>query len=141
MEKLKTQKEEALKAAKKLKISIEKLNDIKTANDYNKDDYEITRDSVIHRFEFGYDAMWKFLKDYLNLIHSVTVDPPTPRKTFRTSHDYGLIQQNEFELLLNMARDRNITSHTYNEILANQISERIPQYYKTIKNIVEHLKI
>jgi len=141
MEKLKIQREESLKAAKKLKISIEKLNNLKTTSDYNQDDYEITRDSAIHRLEFCYDAMWKFLKGYLNLIHNVTVDPATPRKTFRTCHNYGLIKQNEFEILLNMARDRNITSHTYNEVLANQISERIPQYYETAKEIVEHLKI
>lgn len=38
-----------------------------------------------------------------------------------------------------MATDRNATSHTYNEQLAEHISNRISAYYETIKEILEKL--
>ena len=39
-----------------------------------------------------------------------------------------------------MGDDRNLTVHTYSEKTARQLYQRLPKYYRLIKNIVGRIK-
>lgn len=98
------------------------------------------QDSVIKRFEYSMDTFWKYLKEYLEVIEKITVVVASPKAVFRACVDSKLITQEEFETFLSMVDSRNLTSHTYNRLLAERISALIPTYFEVMNNRISHLK-
>jgi nucleotidyltransferase substrate binding protein (TIGR01987 family) len=79
-----------------------------------KDEY--LRDSVIQRFEFTHELAWKMLKLRLE---QEDIFAMTPRETMQASLQAGFISDgNAWSDLQKM---RNLTSHTYNEDLADEV--------------------
>jgi nucleotidyltransferase substrate binding protein (TIGR01987 family) len=77
---------------------------------------EFVRDSVIQRFEFTHELAWKMLKLRLE---QEDVFARTPRETMQASLEAGYIEDgNAWSDLQKM---RNLTSHTYNEELAENV--------------------
>ncbi|WP_162605102.1 nucleotidyltransferase substrate binding protein [Geomonas oryzae] len=77
---------------------------------------EFLRDSVIQRFEFTHELAWKMLKLRLE---QEDIFPKTPRETLQSSLEAGFIEDgNAWSDLQKM---RNLTSHTYNEELAEEV--------------------
>lgn len=98
------------------------------------------RDSVIQRFEFSFDTFWKFLKEYIELKHEFMFPTISPGAVLKKAFMAGLIESDEYEIFDGMMRDRNITSHTYNETLAEEIAERILSYYRLLTVTIERIK-
>jgi nucleotidyltransferase substrate binding protein (TIGR01987 family) len=77
---------------------------------------EIQRAAAIQGFEFTYELSWKLLQERLR---EEGVDVATPRATFRSAGDAGLID--DVSAWLGYLNARNLTSHTYNEGTANEV--------------------
>lgn len=77
---------------------------------------EFVRDSSIQRFEFTFELFWKGLKAYAE---ESGLEAYSPRDSLRTAFQLGLIEEHSdwFQML----EDRNLTSHTYNEVTAERI--------------------
>ena len=136
MEVLKQRYSWASDSLSRLSESLKKIEREKSGSDYK--DF---RDSLIHRFEFSLDTFWKFIKDYLQKDQFVRVEVPSPRKVFRACADNKLISNEEFEALSKAVEDRNLTSHTYNEELAERIRKDIPAHYKVMKAVLDRFSI
>ena len=78
--------------------------------------FEYIRDATIQRFEFTYELAWKTLKAYL-LTKDILV--LNPKETLQTAYQQGLLQDANAWSELHMKR--NLTSHSYDEALAEQI--------------------
>lgn len=89
---------------------------------------KIERDAAIHRFEYSFEAVWKAVKQYLLDVEGLDIG--SPKGVVRSSLAVGLLQEAETIAALEMADDRNLTVHTYNEALAELIFGRIPGYAK-----------
>ncbi|MBA3954319.1 nucleotidyltransferase substrate binding protein [Candidatus Dependentiae bacterium] len=137
MENLKLHYVEVLNAYKRLEHIIVKLHNARLKVCPDEDDILAYRDSVIKRFEFSYDLTWKLLKAYLETNYSVLV--ASPKKVFRECFDQNFITEEEARQFLNMADDRNLTTHTYSEDMAEQISIRIVVYYEVMRAVLERL--
>jgi|CXWL01.1.fsa_nt_gi nucleotidyltransferase substrate binding protein (TIGR01987 family) len=89
---------------------------------------EFVRDSAIQRFEFTFELFWKSLKGYAE---ESGVEAYSPRDSLRTAFQLGVIQENSdwFQML----QDRNLTSHTYNEVTADTIYSHLPSYLLLIR--------
>ena len=87
---------------------------------------EIERDAVIQRFEFTFEAVWKAAQFHLLKVEGL--DVASPKAAIRACREVGLLDEQEAMQALRMADDRNLTVHTYNEQLAEQILERIMGY-------------
>ena len=87
---------------------------------------EIERDAVIQRFEFTFEAVWKAAQFHLLQVEGL--DVASPKAVIRACREVGLLDEQEATQALQMADDRNLTVHTYNEQLAVQILERILAY-------------
>jgi len=135
MEKLTKRYNVVIQTLETLKTAIEKLNDPK-----NKENYESFRDSVVQRFEYSIDNFWKFLKIYLQQKHKILTSG-SPRDVLRDTLTANIITQDEFKKLIECVRDRNLTSHTYNEPLAEEIAGNIPEYYGLMKKIIERVEV
>ena len=78
------------------------------------------RDAVIQRFEFCWELAWNMLKLQLAELGVAVLNP---RDTFREALKVGLIHDGI--VWTEMQRMRNLTSHTYDETLAQQVYETI----------------
>jgi len=137
MEKLEKRYNVVLKTLKTLKKSLDTLENL--ASDEEKF-YKGLRDSVIQRFEYSIDNFWKFLKIYLQEKHQV-VTSGSPRTILRDSLNANIITDEEFEELVECLRDRNLTSHTYNEPLAAEIASKVTDYYELMEKIIAKIEI
>ena len=123
MEKLKLKRETAVKA-------------LKTLNWILKEPFSIiVQDSVIKRFEYSFEAFWKYLKEYLLVREGKTAN--SPKSCFREALSAGLITEDECHLFLLMTDDRNLTLHTYDETLAMELYNKIPGYAAAMGKLLE----
>ena len=99
------------------------------------------RDSAIQRFEYSIDTFWKFLKIYLQEVAKVEIESASPRSILRQSLHNQIINENEFKTLITGITDRNLTSHSYNEQLADQIIHNLPKYYSVMDMVLQRIKI
>ena len=97
----------------------------------------ILRDAMIQRFEYSTEAFWKYLKAYLSIEHNLSAN--SPREVIRTGLTAKLYSEEISKELLQMLDDRNLTSHTYVEELAETISGRIPSYCMVMQNTMHQL--
>lgn len=126
--------------AQKTLISLEMaLEDIKDTSSERR--YMSNRDSLIQRFEYSIDTLWKLIKVYLQEKNVVTLETGSPRTILREAHNVGLMNTTELEILMDCLDDRNLTSHSYNEELAEEVTHRIPEYYLVIKKVFNNIKI
>ena len=90
------------------------------------DPSELERDAIIQRFEFTFEALWKAAQYYLFVVEGL--DIASPKGVIRACREVGIFNEKESMLALKMADDRNLTVHTYNEVLAVAIYQRILKY-------------
>jgi nucleotidyltransferase substrate binding protein (TIGR01987 family) len=97
----------------------------------------ILRDAMIQRFEYSTEAFWKYLKAYLSIEHNLSAN--SPREVIRTGLKTKLYSEQISKELLQMLDDRNLTSHTSVEELAESIAARIPSYSTIMQNVMNQL--
>jgi len=97
----------------------------------------ILRDAMIQRFEYSTEAFWKYLKSFLSTEHNLSAN--SPREVIRTGLTAKLYSEEISKELLQMLDDRNLTSHTYVEELAESIAGRIPSYCTVMQNTMNQL--
>lgn len=86
----------------------------------------IVRDASIQRFEHSFEATWKAAQLVLRVRFGVELGAPKP--VIRACFENGILDEAQSRLALAMTDHRNLTSHTYNEALADEIFLAIPSY-------------
>lgn len=95
----------------------------------------VHKDATIQRFEFTFELAWK-------LMQSTTkyqgFESKSPRESIRVATQLGLIYDPEewFEFL----EARNLTTHTYNEPVADEVYQKAKEFLKTAKDFCEEVK-
>ena len=92
---------------------------------------------MIQRFEYSTEAFWKYLKAFLSIEHNLSAN--SPREVIRMGLNAKLYGEEISKELLQMLDDRNLTSHTYVEELAETIAGRIPAYSKNMQSVMQQL--
>lgn len=87
---------------------------------------QVERDAAIQRFEYTCEAVWKAAQRYLQKVEGLSIG--SPKGSIRASREVGLISDEQTTLGLEMIDDRNLTVHTYNESLAEEIYRQLPAY-------------
>ena len=97
----------------------------------------IVRDATIQRFEYTFEVFWKTLKEYLREYEGVICN--SPKGCFREALRVGLLNEEQTVMCLEMTDDRNLTSHTYLEEVAEKIYERIKGYYELMRKVFDKM--
>ena len=84
----------------------------------------VEKAGVLQFFEISFELSWKLMKDYLTY---QGYEVKSPREAIKRSFSIELIDDGE--LWLDALVDRNLTVHTYDETLANEIYEKIRDTY------------
>lgn len=97
----------------------------KALNDPKND---ITRDASIQRFEFCVELAWKTAK-------KVTETATTsPKQVIREMAQAGLVD--DVTIWLEAVDQRNLSSHTYNEELAEKVYAFIKDFYPHLQKLI-----
>jgi nucleotidyltransferase substrate binding protein (TIGR01987 family) len=87
---------------------------------------KVLRDASIQRFEYSFEAAWKAAQAVLLERYGVQANSPKP--VIRACFENGLLTEAETRSALAMVDHRNLTAHTYNETLADEIFAALPGY-------------
>ncbi|WMW21635.1 HI0074 family nucleotidyltransferase substrate-binding subunit [Methanolobus mangrovi] len=93
----------------------------------------IIRDAAIQRFEYTFEAIWKLIKEYLIEREGIVCN--SPKSCFREAFKMHLINEDESMQALYMTDDRNMTTHTYHEDVAEEIYKELAGYYSLMDRI------
>ncbi len=88
---------------------------------------ELFLDALIQRYEFTHELAWKLMKDYLEYMGISGI--VGSRDAIRYALQNGLIDDDRW---MDTIADRNITSHNYNQEVANEVANRIISVYKSL---------
>lgn|SRR5690606_27020623 len=105
------------------------LKSLEEALSLPKDD--IVRDATIQRFEFCVELAWKTSKKVLGTSTS------SPRQVIREMAQSGLIDN--VEVWFDFIDNRNLSSHTYDEILAEKVFKVAQDFLAFGKKLEEKL--
>ena len=84
---------------------------------------KIVRDATIQRFEYTFEIIWKLLKEFL--YHKEGIVCNSPKSCFRESFSIGILEEEETISFLQMTDDRNLTSHPYDEEIAETLYKKL----------------
>jgi nucleotidyltransferase substrate binding protein (TIGR01987 family) len=86
---------------------------------------ELEQQGLIQSFEFTHELAWNVLKDYLEMegIQGLVGSRSTVREAFKR----GLVHDGE--VWMDMIEKRNLSSHTYNQTVANTLAAAITERY------------
>lgn len=88
---------------------------------------------IIQFFEITFELSWKFLKDYCVYIG---YDIHAPRDAIKTVYFNGIIDNGQ--TWLDALMDRNLTVHTYDEDIANEVYTKIKnEYYPLLEKLYD----
>lgn len=99
----------------------------------------VVRDAAIQRFEYTFEALWKLLKDYLHEREGIVCN--SPKSCFREAFSAGMLTEEETVRFLQMTDDRNLTSHTYKEAVAEMIYGRLKEYCALMEKLSRQFKV
>ena len=85
---------------------------------------ELERAGIIQFFEMTFELAWKVLKDYLEAQEYLV---KSPRETVKQAFQIGLIDNGH--VWMDALSNRNLTTHTYDEELANKMTNEIITLY------------
>ena len=119
-------------------------NALKTLNEiiirYDKESYDnAIRDAVIQRFEYTYSLAIKIMMRYLQQQITDFPDTPTFNEIIRKANQVGLLLNN-LEKWKDYRHKRNLTSHTYEESIANTVISVVKDFQKDAEFLLTELK-
>lgn len=97
----------------------------------------IIRDAAIQRFEFTFEAVWKFGREFLKSGEGIICN--SPKSCFRDLFSVGILSEEEPLTLLEMTDDRNLTAHTYKEEISILIYSKLPLYSRALGDLFNRL--
>ncbi len=102
-------------------------------NDKQNDIYKL---AIVQAFEIVYELGWKVIKDFLK---TKDIETFTPRDTIKEAFAANILPS--AQIWIDMAKDRNASSHEYNQDKVNMILENISAtYFYELKRFKENLE-
>jgi nucleotidyltransferase substrate binding protein (TIGR01987 family) len=98
----------------------------------------VERDAAIQRFEYTFEAVWKAAQLFLRQHEGL--DLGSPKAVLRACARVGVVDDANLRRALQMADDRNLTVHTYNEAVAQAIFARLADYVGTFDRLLVEME-
>ncbi len=107
---------------------------------YDKESYDnAIRDAVIQRFEYTYSLSIKMLTRFLQQQAPELPDTLTFNEIIRKSNQMGLLLS-DLEKWTEYRQKRNLTSHTYEETIANAVVSVVKDFQKDAQFLLNQIK-
>ena len=96
------------------------------------------RDAAIQRFEYSTQACWKAAQSVLSVHFGLELG--SPKSVIRSCAQNALLAESDARLAMDLVDDRNLTSHTCNEALAQAIWSRLPTHLSVLQRWIAALE-
>jgi nucleotidyltransferase substrate binding protein (TIGR01987 family) len=97
---------------------------------------EIEKRGVIQAFEYTYELAWNVIKDFY--FYNGIVDIQGSRDAFKMAFNRGLVSS---DILIRSIKSRQLTTHTYNEeIIEDIFNEIINEYFDAFIELKDNLE-
>jgi len=110
---------------------------IDTSN-FSDDIVDTIKNGRIQKFEYCAELTWKIIKYFLYANHNV--DAVSPRESIKEFFLIGAVEDDDYEMLINILDDRNKLSHIYKEEFFEQIHEKLIDYFGIMIRVLKILK-
>ena len=100
--------------------------------DWGDDVDDLLEEGLIQRFEYTHELAWKAMKDYAE--YQGHTDIQGSRDAFRKALQIGIIDD---ERWMDSIKDRNLTSHNYDDETAQNVLTAIIEVYAPLLNAFE----
>ena len=94
---------------------------------------EMIKEGLIQRFEYTHELAWNVMKDFFEQEGNTTL--MGSRSATREAFKKGIITDGEN--WMDMISSRNLTTHTYNEVVAEEITSKITSTYYPLFKIFQ----
>lgn len=94
----------------------------------------IVRDAAIQRFEYTFELTWKFFRKVAKI---EGIEVVSPRQAIRALYDLGCFSS--IDLWFEFLEGRNLTSHTYNQLTADQVFEKIKKFPDELRAVLQKI--
>lgn len=84
---------------------------------------KVERDAAIQRFEYSTEACWRAAQSVMSIQFGLEL--ASPKSVIRACAQNALLAEADARLAMDLVDDRNLTSHMYNEALAQAIWSRL----------------
>lgn len=95
--------------------------------------------SVVKNFELAYETGWKFLKQFLSDVYNIEAN--SPKSVFQTCLKQEILPKYITDQLALLSDTRNLTTHMYDIVIAQEINSDIDQHYAVLGKILELVKL
>ncbi|HHJ07564.1 MAG TPA: nucleotidyltransferase [Anaerolineae bacterium] len=127
------------KAIDALTGAVTEVNNPQFMNALSSRQQSIVQAGVIQHFEFTYELCWKFMRRWLlENIGRVYVDGVSRRELFRLAAENRLIE--DVDAWWGYHKARNLTSHIYNEEIADDVFAAAEDFLPHAKALLKALK-
>jgi len=97
---------------------------------------EIERAGIIQFYEIVFELSWKLMKDYLE---NIGIDSMGPKGVIRNAYAENILSDGHQWILA--LEDRNMTVHTYDELIAREVEMNIRnKYFPLIEALYKWMK-
>lgn len=96
---------------------------------------QIHKDATIQRFEFTFELTWKVMQ---SSAREKGLEIVSPKDSLRTAAQLGLIEN--VEVWFDFLDARNLSSHVYNEEIADAVYLQIKKFLPEVKKLLSRLK-
>ena len=96
---------------------------------------DLVRDAGIQRFEYVFELSWKTIRIAARYMGSIC---NSPREAIKYAFKMGWIQKPD--LWLETMEERNKTSHTYNEAIAEEVYEAVKNFPGLVQELITSLR-
>lgn len=113
------------KALAKMSEAIAFINSFQVPNEQGEVLDDIIKEGLIQRFEYTHELAWKVMKDFANYQGNTSI--AGSRDAIREAFQMQLITNGN--VWMDMIVSRNKTSHTYDDVTADEIVTKIKSEY------------
>ena len=113
------------------------LNDLRRAVERLKEALgaeptQLNKDATIQRFEFTFELAWKLMQA---IVEAEAMEAFGPKNAIRRAAQVGVIANPEewFKFL----KARNLTTHVYDQAMADMIYERAKEFPEVVQRLIE----
>lgn len=105
---------------------------------FTGDVVDVIKNGRIQKFEYCSELTWKIIKIFLFEHHSI--DANSPREAIKEFFLIKVIEDTDYELLIDMLNDRNKLSHIYKEEFFEEIHNKLKDYLGVMNVVLGVLK-
>jgi len=121
--------------ANNINIEVLKKADSVLEKFMKNDKTEQEQAGIIQSFEYCYELSWKIMKKVLN---SEGLEVSTPKQVIREAGNAKIID--DVKLWIEFVNKRNLTVHTYNELVLKEIMEIMPKFKDELSKLIKELE-